>query len=64
MSNRKPMMTVAAVASRLNCSTWTVRAMARDGRLQAIKLGGDGWRFEPDEVEATLRRWGKGGDGA
>ncbi len=52
----------------LRITTKTVRRMVADGRLRAIKLGGDGfpnaklWRFDPDEVEATLRRWGKGGE--
>jgi excisionase family DNA binding protein len=61
-------MTTEEVARMLNVTSKTVQAMARDGRLRAIKLGGDGfpnaklWRFDPDEVEATLRRWGRGGE--
>ena len=43
----------------LRITTKTVQAMARDGRLRAIKLGGDAfpnaklWRFDPDEVEVS-----------
>jgi excisionase family DNA binding protein len=68
MPSARPLMTTEEIAHMLNVTTKTIRRMVADGRLRAIKLGGDGfpnaklWRFDPDEVEATLRRWGKGGD--
>jgi excisionase family DNA binding protein len=56
------LMTVEEVSHRLHVTTKTVRRMAVDGRLKAIRLGGI-WpnakllRFEADEVERALRHW-------
>jgi excisionase family DNA binding protein len=55
-------MTTEEVSHRLHVTTKTVRRMAADGRLKAIRLGGI-WpnakllRFDPDVVERALREW-------
>jgi excisionase family DNA binding protein len=36
---REPLLTPREAADRLNVSIWTVRAMTRDGRLAAVRLG-------------------------
>lgn len=47
---------VRAVAERLGCSPKTVRALARSGRLPAVRFGERGWfRFDPSEVEQLAR---------
>lgn len=62
MPSARPLMTTEEVAHMLNVTSKTVRRMVADGRLRAIRLGGAWpnaklWRFDPDEVEAALRRW-------
>jgi excisionase family DNA binding protein len=58
-------MTTQEVSARFRVTTKTIRQWARDGKLKSIRLGGV-WpdakllRFNPDEVEAALRRWGRG----
>lgn len=46
------LLTTRDAADVLRLSEYTVRQMARDGRLPAMRLPG-GWRF----LEADLHRW-------
>ena len=46
-------VTVAVLATMLNCSTDTVYRMARSKRIPGFKVGSD-WRFYPSAVNEAL----------
>jgi excisionase family DNA binding protein len=48
----RPLLTPAQAGERLRLHPKTVVRMARDGRLQAVKVG-TGWRFHPDQLHIT-----------
>ena len=48
------LMTAAEVAKYLRLKPNTVRAMARDGKLPAIKVG-RGWRFPKEAITNFVR---------
>jgi excisionase family DNA binding protein len=52
MSN---LLTVSEVAARLRCSRWGVYAMAKDGRLPAVRLSSRRLLFDEDAVEQAVR---------
>jgi excisionase family DNA binding protein len=39
------------VSKRLGLATRTIRKLARNGRLQAVRLGAKLWMFRPSDVE-------------
>ncbi|WP_145397020.1 helix-turn-helix domain-containing protein [Paracoccus sulfuroxidans] len=41
-----------SLAAHWECSAETVRAMIRDGKLPAFRVGGNGWRIRAETVEA------------
>jgi excisionase family DNA binding protein len=47
------LMKPAQVAERLNCSTWTVAKLRREGHLPAVRLG-NAWRYDPADVVAYI----------
>lgn len=55
-ANRRSLLTVKEVASRLGLHPMTVRRMIADGRLPAVQLGGHGTsiRVYVDELERWL----------
>jgi excisionase family DNA binding protein len=50
------LLTVAEVADRLNLCRWTVRKLAADGRLPAVRLVPGKLLFREADVEEALRR--------
>ena len=61
------MLTVAAVAARLNVPPATVRRWIRDGRLRGVMLGGTklGYRVASADLEKFLQeRYGLEGNAA
>ena len=53
-----PLLDLAGTAKRLNVSPRTVRALVADGEIPVVRIGtGRGARrFDPDAVEAFIRR--------
>lgn len=54
MTNTLVMVGAEAVASVLGISSNTVRIMARSGRLPAVSIGGNRWRFDPAAVARAV----------
>ena len=54
-SDSIPLLTVDDVAYFLRLEPDTVRALARDGKLPAIKLGRV-WRFKQDEINLWIQQ--------
>jgi excisionase family DNA binding protein len=50
------LLTVPEVAERLRCSRWGVYAMARDGRLLAVRLSSRRLLFTEAAVEEAVRK--------
>lgn len=50
---RRPLMTIADVATRLNVNVRHVRRLVEQGRIPYIKWG-HLLRFDPDEIEAWI----------
>lgn len=50
---RRPLMTIAEVAARLNVNVRHVRRLVEQGRIPYIKWG-HLLRFDPDEIEAWI----------
>ena len=50
---RRPLMTIADVAARLNVNVRHVRRLVEQGRIPYIKWG-HLLRFDPDEIEAWI----------
>lgn len=55
MTDAKTLLTTAELAARLNVCEDTVRAMVRDGRIPALRLGVNTLRFDWEEVTKALR---------
>ena len=55
------LLTVEDVAAMLSLSEFTVREMARDGNIPAVKLRGK-WRFLSSDIEATVKKMFNNGD--
>ncbi len=53
MNKEEKLWTINETANYLRLKPGTVRTMARDGRIPALKLGRV-WRFYPDEVREWL----------
>lgn len=53
LQKRRPLLEPYDVADLLNVSRKTVYAMAADGRLRSIKLGGL-LRFDPADVDSFI----------
>lgn len=52
MNTTDELLTVGEVANRWDCSTDTVRRLANEGRLPAIRVGREGYRlFNRVDVE-------------
>jgi excisionase family DNA binding protein len=49
-------MTVPEVAERLRCSRWGIYAMARDGRLSAVRLSSRRLLFTEQAVEEAVQK--------
>jgi len=47
--------TVEEAAAYLRLRTETIRQMARDGHIPAIKVGARIWRFDPERIQEWLR---------
>lgn len=52
----RPLLTYSEVAERLNVSTRHVRTFVAEGRLRPIHLSSRCVRFDPDDLDAFLRR--------
>jgi excisionase family DNA binding protein len=50
------LLTIDEVAERFRCTKWGVYAMARDGRLAAVRLTGRRLLFTERAVEEAIRR--------
>jgi excisionase family DNA binding protein len=55
MSDR--LLSAREVATRLGCSPFTVRRLARDGEIPAVRFGEHGHlRFVAEDVDALIER--------
>ena len=54
-NDSSPLMTVDDVAHYLRLEPDTVRAMARDGKIPAIKFGRV-WRFRQSEIDLLIQQ--------
>jgi len=50
--------TVEELASYLKLHAYTIRRLAREGKIPSFKAGGQ-WRFRKDEIEAWSRKKSK-----
>ena len=51
---RKEVITAEEVAKYLRIHPYTVRRLARDGKLPGFRVGGQ-WRFRKDEIDKSSR---------
>ena len=58
-SAKRPMLSIAAVAERIDQSTKTVRRRIESGELIAYKLGRQ-WRIAEEDLEQFLRQRRRG----
>lgn len=56
-TEQKRLVPTSAVAVRLGMKPDSVRKLAAEGKIPAIRFGARSfWRFDPDEVEAAIQR--------
>jgi len=48
--NIEPLMTCEEVAEILRKAPWTIRKMARIGRIPGARRIGGHWRFQPEKI--------------
>ena len=62
-TDNKRLLTPEDVAERLGVQPATVRAWARDGRIESFKISGRLMRFLPAAVDAFIEAERKGAEG-